>query len=143
MNMTRIDFHTNIADKLGYACRLARKANAASGKLVLLVEDEAQAAALDLALWTLSETDFLAHVRAGDALAPQTPIIISVSDDDALPHYDMLVNLRRTVPANLARFARVFEIISTDEDDAAAGRQRYVAYKQQAYPLTHFVAGQS
>ena len=27
--MTRIDFHTNIPDKLGYACRLARKAYAA------------------------------------------------------------------------------------------------------------------
>ena len=33
--------------------------------------------------------------------------------------------------------------VSTDEDDAAAGRKRYVAYKQQSYPLTHFVAGQS
>ena len=27
--------------------------------------------------------------------------------------------------------------------DAAAGRARYVAYKRQSYPLTHFVAGQS
>ncbi|RYE96462.1 MAG: DNA polymerase III subunit chi, partial [Oxalobacteraceae bacterium] len=30
---------------------------------------------------------------------------------------------------------------STDEEDAAAGRARYVAYKRQSYPLTHFVAG--
>ncbi len=141
--MTRIDFHTNITDKLGYACRLARKAYGARGKLVLLAEDAAQADALNLALWTVSETDFLPHVLAGDALAPRTPIIVTHSDQDALPHYDMLINLRRSTPANVDRFARVFEIISTDEDDAAAGRKRYVAYKQQAYPLTHFVAGKT
>lgn len=141
--MTRIDFHTNIPDKLSYACRLARKAYAAGGKLVLLAEDAAQAARLNEALWTISETDFLPHVMAGDPLAAHTPIIVTDSDQAELPHGDMLVNLTRRSPANVDRFKRVFEIISTDEDDAAAGRKRYVAYKQQSYPLTHFVAGQS
>lgn len=141
--MTRIDFHTNITDKLGYACRLARKAYASRARLVLLAEDAAQAAALNEALWTLSETDFLPHVMAGDPLAAHTPIIITDSELAELPHRQMLVNLTRRTPEGFARFERVFEIISTDEDDAAAGRKRYVAYKQQAYPLTHFVAGQS
>lgn len=140
--MTRIDFHTNIPDKLMYACRLARKAYAAGAKLVLLTEDAVQAARLDEALWSVSETDFLPHVLAGDALAAHTPIIITDSDAAELPHGDMLINLTRRVPANLDRFQRVFEIISTDVDDAAAGRTRYAAYRQQSYPLTHFVAGQ-
>lgn len=140
---TRIDFHTNIPDKLGYACRLARKAYGARGKLVLLAEDAAQAAALNEALWTLSETDFLPHVIASDALAAQTPIIVADDGAAEFPHYDMLINLTRVTPAQVDRFQRVFEIISTDADDAAAGRKRYVAYKQQSYPLTHFVAGQS
>jgi DNA polymerase-3 subunit chi len=141
--MTRIDFHTNIPDKLSYACRLARKAYAAGGKLVLLAEDAAQAARLNDALWTVSETDFLPHVLADDALAAVTPIIVSASDQAEFAHGDMLVNLTRHTPANVDRFQRVFEIISTDEEDAAAGRLRYVAYKKQSYPLTHFVAGQS
>ena len=141
--MTRIDFHTAIPDKLSYACRLARKAHAAGGKLVLLAEDAAQAAALDSALWTLSATDFLPHVLADNPLAAQTPIIVTDNEETALPHFDMLINLTRRTPAHFERFQRVFEIISTDEDDAAAGRKRYVAYKQQSFPLTHFVAGQS
>jgi DNA polymerase-3 subunit chi len=141
--MTRIDFHTNIPDKLSYACRLARKAYAAGGKLVLLAEDAAQAARLNEALWTVSETDFVPHVLADDALAAVTPIIVSASDQAEFAHGDMLVNLTRHTPANVDRFQRVFEIISTDEEDAAAGRLRYVAYKKQSYPLTHFVAGQS
>lgn len=141
--MTRIDFHTNIPDKVSYVCRLARKAYAANARLVLLAEDEAQAAALNAALWTLSDTDFLPHVLAGDALAGQTPIIITHSDTDPVPHHDMLVNLTRRTPASFADYARVFEIISTDEADAAEGRKRYVAYKKLAHPLTHFVAGKS
>jgi DNA polymerase-3 subunit chi len=141
--MTRIDFHTNIPDKLAYACRLARKAYSAKAKIVLLAEDAAQAAALNEALWTLSNIDFLPHVMADDPLASETAIIITDSEEAALPHHEMLVNLTRRTPSNVAEFARVFEIISSDELDAAAGRQRYVAYKKQSYPLTHFVAGQS
>lgn len=138
--MTRIDFHTNIADKVSYACRLARKAYGARGRLVLLAEDAAQAAALDAALWTVGDTDFLPHAMAGGALAAQSPIVVTDTADAEFPHYDMLVNLTRNAPHGLEHFQRVFEIISTDEDDAAAGRKRYVAYKQQSYPLTHFVA---
>ncbi len=152
--MTRIDFHTNIADKLSYACRLTRKAYGAGGKLVLLAEDAVQAASLNEALWTVSETDFLPHVMLGDALTARTPIIVTWIGNDGhggnggdsageagLPHGDMLVNLTRLTPTNVDRFERVFEIISTDELDAAAGRKRYLDYKQKSYPLTHFVAG--
>ncbi len=138
--MTRIDFHTNISDKVSYACRLARKAYGARGKLVLLADSAAQAAALNEQLWTVGETDFLPHALAGDALAPQSPIIVTASIEGEFPHYDMLVNLTQATPGGFERFQRVFEIISTDEQDAAAGRKRYTAYKQQSYPLTHFVA---
>ena len=144
--MTRIDFHTNIADKLSYACRLTRKAYGAGGTLVLLTEDALHAASLDEALWTLSETDFLPHVMAGNALAAHTPIIIACIDSASpaeLPQGAMLINLTRRTPANIERFQRVFEIISTDADDAAAGRKRYLDYKQQSYAVTHFVAAAS
>ncbi|HEU4851632.1 MAG TPA: DNA polymerase III subunit chi [Telluria sp.] len=141
--MTRVDFHTNIPDKVAYACRLARKAYGASGKIVLLAADEEQAAQLNESLWTFSETDFLPHVMAGDALAPQTPIIVTSSLSAPLPHTDILVNLGQSIPDGVDRFARVFEIVSIDEQDAQEGRKRYAAYKQQSYPLTHFVAGKS
>lgn len=141
--MTRIDFHTNIPDKLSYACRLARKAYTARAKVVLLADSPAQATELNEALWTLSGVDFVPHVMAGDPLAPETPVIVTADESAALPHADMLINLTRRTPQGFERFARMFEIISTDDEDAAAGRTRYVAYKRQDYPLTHFVAGQS
>ena len=141
--MTRIDFHTNIPDKLAYACRLARKAYGARAKVVVLTESAEQLDALNAALWNVSDTDFIPHVTAGDPLAPQTPVIITDDENATLPHHDMLVNLTQRTPINFASFARVFEIISIDESDAAEGRKRYAAYKRQSYPLTHFVAGQS
>lgn len=141
--MTRIDFHTNVPDKIAYACRLVRKARSARHKVVLMTDDETQLAELDAAMWTFSATDFLPHVAASDVLATQTPVLLTDNDAADLPHRELLINLSRRTPATLDQFARVIEIISSDEDDAAAGRKRYSAYKQQAYPLTHFVTGKS
>ena len=143
--MTRIDFHTNVPDKIAYACRLVRKAYAANHRVVLMAEDATQLAEVNAAMWTFSATDFLPHVVAGDALAAHTPIVLTDSDEAELPHThkELLVNLSRRAPRNVTQFARMIEVISSEEDDAAAGRKRYVAYKQQDYPLTHFVAGKS
>jgi DNA polymerase-3 subunit chi len=138
--MTRIDFHSNVPDKLGYACRLVRKARAANCRIVLLARDRADLAALDQALWTFSEQDFLPHVTADDALAATTPVILTDSDQVELPHHQILINLSAATPEHFARFERMFEIISADDADKAAGRERYRFYQQRGYPLTHFVA---
>ena len=100
-------------------------------------------AALDDALWTFSEQDFLPHVSAGDELANVTPVILTADPEQALPHHQILINLSRETPAHFARFERLFEIVSSDEDDLLAGRERYRQYQQRGYPLTHFVAEKS
>ena len=141
--MTQIDFHSNVPDKIAYACRLVRKASQARKKIVLLAQDAVQLAELDQALWTFSDTDFLPHVVAGDVLEMQTPVVLTDDESAPLPHFDILVNLSRRLPADFSRFQRVFEIISQDAEDAAAGRQRYTAYKQQEYQPTHFIAGKA
>jgi len=138
--MTQVDFHSKVPDKLNYACRLVRKARAADMKVVVHLQDAQQQRALDEALWTFSEQDFLPHVAAGDALAAQTPVILTHDAADTLPHHQVLVNLASETPAHFARFDRMFEIVSTRDDDVQAGRERYRQYQQRGYPLTHFVA---
>ena len=138
--MTRVDFHSKVPNKLQYACRLVRKARAADMKVVVFLQDSAELAAFDETLWTFSEQDFLPHVKAGDALAAQTPVILTDDADQTLPHHQVLINLSDQTPAHFARFERLFEIVSTDEDDLSAGRERYKQYQQRGYPLTHFVA---
>ncbi|WP_420476168.1 DNA polymerase III subunit chi [Noviherbaspirillum sp. ST9] len=138
--MTRIDFHSNVPDRIAYACRLTRKARAANCQVVLLAKDRQELMTLDEALWTFAEQEFLAHVMAGDPLAAQTPIILTDRDDAALPHYHVLVNLTSATPAHFARFERMIEVISSDESEKIAGRERFRFYKQRGYPLTHFEA---
>ena len=139
--MTRIDFHSNVPDKISYACRLVRKARrAANSRLVLFTDDRSQLAALDEALWTFSEQDFLPHVMAGDPLAAQTPVLLSHSETVDLPHHQVLINLSNTTPAHFASFERMIEIVAADDTDKLAGRERYRFYQQRGYPLTHFVA---
>ena len=141
--MTRIDFHSNVPDKMGYACRLVRKAFAAQCRIVLLAEDKDSVAALDTALWTFSELDFLPHVVASDPLALQTPIILTDNDATDYPHHQILINLSSRTPAHFARFERMFEIISSGDADKQSGRDRYRFYQQRGYPLTHTVAEQA
>jgi len=138
--MTRIDFHSNVSDRIAYACRLTRKARAAECRIVLLASDSTQLATLDDALWKFSEFDFLPHVTAQDPLAARTPIVLVDSDITELPHHHVLINLSGNTPANFARFERLFEIISTDDADKLAARERYVFYKQRGYQLTHYDA---
>lgn len=138
--MTRVDFHSKVPDKLLYACRLVRKARAADMRVVVFARDSQQLSALDKALWTFSELDFLPHVMADDALASQTPVILTDDAEAELPHHQILINLSGETPAHFARFERLFEVISNDEDDLTAGRERYRQYQQRGYPLTHFVA---
>ncbi|HEY0847642.1 MAG TPA: DNA polymerase III subunit chi [Noviherbaspirillum sp.] len=138
--MTRIDFHSNVPDKIAYSCRLVRKARAANCNVVLFAGDSQALNTLDQLLWTFSELEFLPHVIAGDPLAAATPIILADSDQAELPHHHILINLSRSTPAHFARFERMFEIVSSDDADKAAGRERYRYYQQRGYPLTHHVA---
>jgi DNA polymerase-3 subunit chi len=140
--MTRIDFHSNVPDKIAYACRLVRKARSQDLQVVMLAADAEQLRRLDEALWTFSDLDFLPHVTADSPLAAQTPIILTDVAHAAadFPHHQILVNLSQQAPANFARFERMFEIVAAEESDRLAGRERYRHYQQRGYPLTHYDA---
>ena len=138
--MTRIDFHSNVADRMAYACRLVRKARvaAAGSRIIVLLKNNDDIANLDRALWTFSEQDFLPHAIAGDELAKRSPIVLT-ADVEAVPHQDrdILVNLTNEIPEAFAQFERVCEIVSTGDADTAAARERYAYYRQRGYSLTH------
>ena len=137
--MTRIEFRTDIADKITYACRWVRKAFSLSPVpgIVLFTGDRAQLTRLDEALWTFSDQDFLPHAAAEDRLASRAPVILTDNDAAVLPHSQILVNLSDRIPACFARFERLIELVSTDEADTLAGRQRYAHYRERGYTLHH------
>jgi DNA polymerase-3 subunit chi len=131
--MTRIDFHTNVGDSIAYACRLVRKAYL-SGEPIIVLAEPARLAAFDEQLWTFSPLDFVPHCMAGSPLAKDTPVVLAANLDDA-PHHRILINLGQSVPVQFARFERLIEVVGDDEDELAAGRQRFRFYRDRGYAL--------
>lgn len=134
--MTEIAFHFNASDPQGYVCRLLRKALGRSAQVVVTAPS-ATLDALDAALWTFSPLDFVPHCRA-DAPAQvlqASPVVLAPALSDALPHHDVLVNLDVQVPRGFERFARVLEIVSTQEQDRQSARARWKHYAERGYKI--------
>jgi DNA polymerase-3 subunit chi len=142
--VTEIEFHTGVADRLGFACRLLRKAYRAGARVMVTGPAEVLAA-LDRELWTFEERDFVPHVRVAGvstALAARTPIwLVQGEAPEGAP--DVLVNLGAAAPSDLSRFKRVIEVLSVEPEDEHAGRQRWRDYKSRGLDIKHHVAARS
>lgn len=138
--MQEVAFHFNAPDKLGYACRLLRKAHARGARLMVLA-DGADVASLDQQLWTLAQGEFIPHCHSGAPahVRAHSPILIASAPD--LPaDFDaqVLVNLTRQMPPDFARFDRVIEVVTADEADRLQARERWRAYRLAGHePVRH------
>jgi len=133
--MTRIEFHFNAPERLQYACRLLRKANAQNLRIGV-VGSAPSLRQLDSALWTFSASDFLPHSMASDSVEVQNASTILLSEDaDLCAGRNVLVNLGDDVPAGFERFERLIEIVAVDDHGRMTARQRWKHYTAQGYDL--------
>jgi DNA polymerase-3 subunit chi len=137
--MTRIDFHSNVGDSLGYACRLVRKAYLAGQPLIVLAEPP-RLRAFDEQLWTFAPLEFVPHCMAGSPLAEETPVVLAATLDN-VPHHQILLNLGDAVPAQFARFERLLEVVGNAPEELVAGRERYRFYRDRGYALNNYKQG--
>lgn len=138
--MPEVAFHTGIADKSGYVCRLLRKAYR-QGRQVVVTGEPGELDRLDQLLWTFEPTEFVPHLRlraadATAALLQRTPIWISDQPAQAAPR-DVLVNLGPDWPQGHADFARVIEVVGEDAADIASGRERWRRYRAAGTEPVH------
>jgi DNA polymerase-3 subunit chi len=137
----RVDFYFNVDHRLHYACRVVRKARAANLTVLAYARDADRLARFDTALWTFSALDFVPHVYADAPLATETPVWLSLSTA-APTQRDLLLNLDDEVPDAdwCAQFPRVIEIVSRDEAERQAARQRFRVWRERGItPNTHEV----
>jgi len=135
--MTEVTFHFNAPDKLGYACRLLRKA-AAAGARVAVTGEPRLLGELDVALWTFSPLEFVPHCHAEaatPAVLAASPVVLAPSARSA-PHQQVLVNLGEPVPDGFERFERLIEVVTQDEDDRQQARRRWKHYADRGYAIT-------
>jgi DNA polymerase-3 subunit chi len=132
--MTKIDFYTNVADKLHTACRIVAKAYGLGHKTFVCCPDAQTAQHVDRLLWTAPATGFIPHCAAGDALAEITPVLVDHRGDEPI-HDQLLLNLRDEWPPYFGRFERLVEIVSTDPEDRRVARDRYKFYRDRGYEI--------
>lgn len=132
--MTSIDFYFNAADRLQVACRIAAKAVGERKRMLVYAPDAEVASHLDRLMWTWPATGFVPHCAADDALAPETPVLIS-RDDRAPADIPLLLNLSGDCPPHFASFERLFEVVATDEAEREAARTRFRTYKARGYAI--------
>lgn len=132
--MTSIDFYTHVDDALAVAAKLVAKAWMQHGSVRVLTPDAATTDALDRLLWLQPATGFLPHCRLASPLASETPILIDHRPEHEGPAA-VLINLTPTPPSFFSRFERLAEIVSVDEAQAQAGRERYRFYRERGYEL--------
>jgi DNA polymerase III subunit chi len=134
--MTEVAFHFNVPDKLGYACRLLRKA-AGSGAKVVVTGDPEVLATLDAELWTFSPVEFIPHcqVTADSQLVAASPVLLA-DTPRGTPHHEVLVNLGTGVPEGFERFERLIEVVTQDDGDRQRARSRWKHYADRGYAIT-------
>jgi DNA polymerase III subunit chi len=130
--VVRLEFHTDIADPLGYCCRLLRKAYRRGLQVVVCGEPE-RLSRLDTLLWTFEQLEFIPHarLRGGErpdaTLLARTPIWLADAAA-AWPQAPVVVNLGEQPVDEPARFDRIIEIVGDADADRQAGRARWRHY---------------
>ena len=136
--MTEVSFHFNVPDRTEYVCRLLRKA-VRKGATVVVTGTPPTLARLDRALWAFDALEFVPHLllRPGQAVAPRlrtTPVWLA-EDAVQAEHRDVLLNLGDQAPAGFESFARIIEIVTPDDDDRLAARERWKHYATRGYAI--------
>lgn len=133
--MTSIDFYFNAEDRLQLACRLAGKAASQGKRLLVWAPQGDSAQRLDRLLWTTPATGFVPHCMAQDALAEETPVLIS--DGATEPKgCAILLNLGEACPPAFERFDRLLELVSRADEERRLARRRYRFYRERGYAIT-------
>lgn len=143
--MTEISFHFNVADRTDYTCRLVRKASR-TGAAIVIAGPRPMLGQFDRALWTFDELEFIPHA-IGPSPGPrpvtgaQAQQVWLLEDATQADMHEVLINLGDAPPTGFESFARLVEIVSTDDADRASARERWKHYASRGYRITRHEAG--
>ena len=140
--MARIDFAFGATERITQACQTSLRQYLAGQTLLVYCTDAARLKAFDQKLWSVDEAAFVPHVSADDPAAPDTPIWLVASNlAQALaraPAKAWLLNLDDQCPPGIENVARVLEIVSDEDADKAAARERWRLYQAGGHEVKSF-----
>ena len=140
--MARVDFYVleqgGDRSRLVFACKLVEKAWRLETSVYVHTKSQSDAQQLDELLWTFRDGSFVPHALVGaDPVTADSPVLIG-HDAARAPERDLLVNLCDDVPDCARGFARIAELVTSDEDCRQQSRRRFVTYRDQGHEInTH------
>ena len=136
--MTTISFYHLLSTSRERAVpKLMEKALASGAKVVMLAGNDGMLKTMSDALWSNDPASFLPHGGARDGHKNEQPIYLTAADEN--PNgADILCILDGSSPASIASYAKVLDVFDgSREDEVAAARQRWAAYKTVGYALQY------
>ena len=129
-------------DRLPAACHRASLCYERNETVSLYVPDDAEAAELDVTLWTFRQDSFIPHVRLEQAEEPLLEPVVIFSADPGPVESDVLIVISNGVlPEWFERFRHVYDFAPIyDEAPRQAGRERYAACQAAGYRM-RFIKG--
>ena len=135
--MTRVDFYvvksSGAEARLSVAARLTEKALGRGHRVFINCDSRDQLDTLDDYLWRFKPSSFVPHCPASSDAGEQ---VVLGFEDVPGSHNDVLINLALAPPSFFARFERVAEVVTQDENSLQALRDAWRHYKDRGYPLT-------
>lgn len=121
-------------DKARHLYRLAEKCFAHGQRILIRVQDDKQAAALDEYLWTCKKDSFLPHVRSdSDSERLNEPIVITTIEQNP-NNADVLVAGSPCSVSFIGQFQQVYDFAEVyDPGLAQLSRQRFRQYREQGF----------
>lgn len=127
----QIDFYVledeSLAPEL-LVCRLALMAWEQGNRIVVLVENQAQAKQLDELMWEKPQGRFLPHdVMPQPGFAPvKIGTVLELEDEGA----EVIINLTREAVPAPERFRRLLELVPSNDSQRKASREKFRAYRK-------------
>ncbi len=141
--MTEIGFYHLTRTRLDQALpRLLGRVLAAGGRAFVLCGDIERARALDAALWTVAEPDWLPHGLAGGEHDAMQPVLIGTADVAPGNGARFLFLVDGADSARLSDYDRVLDLFDgADAQAVAAARGRWAAAKAGGHALAYWQQG--
>ena len=144
--MTEIGFYHLTRTPLEQALpKLLGRVLAGGGRAMVLLASHERLEALDAALWTVADPDWLPHGTPRTGHADYQPIWLTTEDagEAGAPNgARFLFLLEGTSSARLDAFDRVLDLFDGgDEEAVQAARQRWKAAKAAGHSLTYWQQG--
>ncbi|MBR0679768.1 DNA polymerase III subunit chi [Roseomonas eburnea] len=141
--MAEIGFYHLTRTRLEQALpKLLGRVLQSGGRAFVLCGEGERAKALDAALWTVADPDWLPHGLAGGENDPLQPILLGTADVPPGNGARFLFLVDGAESARLGDYDRVFDLFDGgDEAAVAAARRRWAAAKAGGHALAYWQQG--